>query len=160
MVTRNSFSPEEWMVLRDTPHLVGAATMMAGASGLGTLKEPFALAKTVLEGQSSDTPLIRDLSGRPEMEAAQSALRTLMQEKQISSPDQVRVLALERARAAIALLKTRSTPAETEAFRAWIYHVAENVAKAAKDGGFLGFGGTEVSAGELSFLADLKAAMI
>lgn len=52
MLTKNDFTPENWAALRETPHLVGVATMIAGASGLGTIKESIAAAQTVMEGQS------------------------------------------------------------------------------------------------------------
>jgi hypothetical protein len=37
--------------------------------------------------------------------------------------------------------------------------VADNAANAAKEGGFLGFGGTRVSAPEQAFLDELKAVL-
>lgn len=78
MLTKNDFTPENWAALRETPHLVGVATMIAGASGLGTIKESIAAAQTVMEGQSSEVPLLRDLSNRDEIMAAQGSLRSLV----------------------------------------------------------------------------------
>src|SRR5689334_6889395 len=75
MLTKNDFTLAEWATLRDTPSLVGFATLMAGASGLGTLKESMAIAQGVMENQKSDVPFIRDLSSRAEMEAAQGSMR-------------------------------------------------------------------------------------
>ncbi len=132
--------------------------MLAGASGLGTLKETIAAAKLVLEGQSSDTPLIRDLANRDDMKASQDAIL-----KELTSGgapvEKAQSLALERVRQTITLVKAKATPEETEALRAWLVSVAEGVAKAAREGGFLGFGGTEVSEGEQAFLAKLNTAL-
>ncbi len=48
MSSKNDYSAEEWQLLLDVPPLVGTAVMMAGGSGLGTLKEAFAIASGVL----------------------------------------------------------------------------------------------------------------
>lgn len=132
--------------------------MLAGASGLGTLKESVAAAKLVLEGQSSDIPLIRDLANRDDMKAAQDAILKELTSGGASA-EKAQSLALERVRQTIALVKTKATLEETEALRAWLGSVAEGVAKAAKEGGFLGFGGTQVSEGEQTFLAKLNAVL-
>jgi hypothetical protein len=160
MLTKNDFSETDWNALRETPHLVGAAVMMAGSSGLGTLKESFAIAKSVLEGQSSELPLLRDLSNRDEIMKTQEGLRTLVgQIEPAKLQTQVRSQAIEKAKAAVALLSARGTAEEASAFRTWIYKVAESVAKSAKEGGFLGIGGTQVSEGEQAFLGELKSAL-
>jgi hypothetical protein len=56
----------------------------------------------------------------------------------------------------MSILKAKASPEESDAYRKLIYGVAEQVANAASEGGFLGFGGTRVSAGEESFLAELR----
>jgi hypothetical protein len=38
MLTKNDFSASDWNTLRDTPYLVGLATLLAEPSGLGTIK--------------------------------------------------------------------------------------------------------------------------
>jgi len=43
--------------------------------------------------------------------------------------------------------------------RRWLYGIADKVANAAKEGGFLGFGGTRVSEDEQAFLTDLRTAL-
>ncbi len=160
MLSKNSFREAEWSALRDTPHLVGAAVMMAGSSGLGTLKESFALAQSVLGGQSSGVVLIRDLSNTLEAQAAQGAIRQMVsQVPPGKAADELRRLSLERTRSSMALIASKGAPDEASAFRDWIWAIAEGVAKAAKEGGFLGFGGTEVSAGEQAYLSELKTAL-
>lgn len=160
MLTKNDFSADDWAVLRETPHFVGVATMLAGASGLGTIKESIAAAQTVMEGQSSEVPLLRDLSNREEVMAAQGALRNLVGTLgSDASKEKIQDLALERVRAALGLLASKASPEETQAFRTWLSTVGEKVAKAAREGGFLGFGGTQVSEGEQAFLASLSTAL-
>src|SRR5215510_197105 len=112
MLTRNDFSEAEWSSLRETPHLVGVATMLAGASGLGTLKESVAAAKTVIEGQSSNIPLIRDLSSNAEAKAAQESILSSVRSDAEGSKEKIQSLALERVRQMMALLASKGGPEE------------------------------------------------
>ena len=160
MVTKNDFSPAEWSTLRNTPFLVGFATVMAGSSGLGTVKELFALSQGIMENQASDIPLIRDLTSISEMEAAQASLKqSLGGVKAKPTGDELRRRALEQVRSSIACLETHASKEETDAYRRMLYGIAEKVANAAREGGFLGFGGTQVSEGERSFLNELRSTL-
>ncbi len=51
------------------------------------------------------------------------------------------------------------SPAEAEAYKAWLVSVATKVAHASKEGGFLGIGGTEVSTEEQEALKQLASAL-
>ena len=46
----------------------------------------------------------------------------------------------------------KATPQEAEAFRRWMVAAAQAAADAAKEGGFMGFGAEQVSAGEKQML--------
>jgi hypothetical protein len=158
MLTKNNFSVADWNTLRDTPFLVGLATLMAEPSGLGTLKEAFAISLGIYENQSSDIPLIRDLTGRVEMQSAQSSLRerfAASQEK--PSKEAIQKLALDQARTAVGVLSGTAGNQEVDAYRKLLYGVAEKVANSSREGGFLGFGGKAVSAAEQSFLDQLQS---
>jgi hypothetical protein len=160
MLTKNDFSPADWNTLREVPHVVGFATLLAGSSGLGTVKESLAIAQGIMQGQSSNVALIRDLTNRTEMEAAQTSIReTLGGLDAKISEDRLKTLALERVAAATSILDKSASSEEGGAFRQWLYGIAEGVAKAAKEGGFLGFGGTRVSEPEQAFLTELKTAL-
>lgn len=157
MLTKNDFAATDWNTLRDTPHLVGLATLFAGSSGLGTVNESIAIAQGLIEGQSSQYPLIRDLTSRVEMEAAQGSVKALLgAERGKPAGERLRRLALERVGASLSLLSGRASAEETEAYRQWLYGLAEKVSQAAREGGFFGFGGTQVSEGEQAFLTELK----
>ena len=160
MLTKNDFSPEEWNSLRDLPHLVGLATLMAGSSGLGTFKESMALAQGIVAGQSSDVPLVRDLTNAAAMKEGQQSLRKSMGNTgDRISTDKLKQITLARVSSGISLLEAKGSPEEISALRGWLYSIADNVAKAAKEGGFLGFGGTLVSDEEQAFLSDLRTAL-
>jgi hypothetical protein len=161
MLTKNDFAASDWNTLRDTPYLVGLATLLAEPSGLGTLKESIALTMGIWENQSSGIPLIRDLTSRTEMQAVQDSLKSRFTGSQGESAKNVmRDLALEHARTSMALLSDKAgSPEEIAAYRKLLYGVAEKVANASREGGFLGFGGKAVSDAEQSFLDDLQNAI-
>src|SRR5215475_9884672 len=153
MLTKNDFSASDWSTLRDTPYLVGLATMLAEPSGLGTIKESIAIAMGIAENQASDIPLIRDLTSRPEMDAAQAALRGRFTGPQGGAfKDAVQELALSQARSSIELLNDKASADELSAWRKLLYGLADKVANASREGGVLGFGGKPVSDSEQRFL--------
>jgi len=57
------------------------------------------------------------------------------------------------------LLSRKATPDEVKAYKQMILNVAEKAANASKEGGFLGFGGVQVSNAEQSFLNEVKDAL-
>ena len=157
MLTKNDFAASDWNTLRDTPYLVGLATLLAEPSGLGTIKESIAITMGIWENQASEIPLIRDLTSRAEMQAAQDSLKSrLTGSKGEPSKNVMRDLALEHARSSIALLSSKADSKEVDTYRKLLYGVAEKVANASREGGILGFGGKAVSAAEQSFLDDLQ----
>ena len=160
MLTKNDFSASDWNTLRDTQYLVGFATVMAGQSGLGTIKELIALSQGIIQNQTSDVPLIRELTATGEMQAAQASLKESFGELQANpSSDNVRRLALDAARSSLAILGPKGTKEEIDAYRRLLYGIADKVARAAREGGFLGFGGTLISEGERSFLNELRSTL-
>ncbi len=160
MSTKNDFDEQSWKILRQTPQLVGAAMMMAGASGLGTIKESFALGQGLLQGQSNNNPLVQALNTRDEILAAQNEMKEWMRSPEPGDPKtRFRAAALEKVRAAVATLKAKGSPEDLASYRDWVYSLAEEVAKAAREGGVLGFGGVQVSPEEQSLLAELKVAL-
>jgi hypothetical protein len=157
MLTKNDFAASDWNTLRDTPYLVGLATLLAEPSGLGTIKESMALTMGIWESQASDIPLIRDLTSRAEMQAAQDSLKGRFAGSQRDlAKNVVRDLALEHARSSIAIISGKADSKEIDAYRKLLYGLAEKVASASREGGFLGFGGKAVSAAEQRFLDDLQ----
>ena len=56
-------------------------------------------------------------------------------------------------------MTTKATAQEAEAFRRWLVSAAQAAANAAKEGGFMGFGAEQVSAGEKQMLEQVRAAL-
>ena len=160
MVTKSDFSPEDWNTLRDTQYMVGFATLLAGSSGRATIKELIALSQGIIENQASSVALLRDLTATGELEAAQASVKQSLGGVQGKpSPESVRRRALEQVRSSMAILGKNGSKEETDAYRRMLYRIAEKVANAAREGGFLGFGGTQVSEGERSFLDELQSSL-
>ena len=160
MVTKNDFTPADWNTLRNTQFLVGFATAMASPSGLGTIKELFAISQGIIQNQSSEIPLIRDLTSTSEMQEAQTSLKQSLGGVQAKpTPQDLQRRALDQAQAAIACLQAQASPQETDAYRKMVYGIAEKVANAAREGGFLGLGGTLVSKEERAFLDQLRSTL-
>jgi hypothetical protein len=142
MTAKTAFTAEEWSTLRNTPNLVAAATMLAGNSGLfGSFKESFATAQAMFQGLTSSNELIKSLSQREEISEAQTFVRS-----QVSFAD---------AKNASTKFSGLATEGVTT-YKTWLADIADKISKSAKEGGFLGFGGELVSAGETAFINALK----
>ena len=67
--------------------------------------------------------------------------------------------AAEALRATAALVDSRASAEDAGAYKAMLLDVADRVARAAKEGGFLGIGGRQVSDSEAEALETIKAAL-
>jgi hypothetical protein len=68
-------------------------------------------------------------------------------------------LVLDELRGVNEIVTAKATPQEAEAFRGWLLATAQAAADAAKEGGFMGFGAEQVSAGEQRMLDQVRAAI-
>ncbi|MGH8651907.1 MAG: hypothetical protein ACREYE_06850 [Gammaproteobacteria bacterium] len=82
-----------------------------------------------------------------------------MKEKDINSYEQMRQQALEDCRAAVDLIPSRSSSQEATEYKQWTVSVAEKVAMATTEGGFLGFGGDRLSANEKQLLGEIESTL-
>lgn len=160
MATRTDFSPDQWQALRNAPQLVALATAAAGNSGFfGSLSEGMAIASTMAETLRGEQPLLKELFGREEMQAAQEQIKASIKSvtDRTALAPHLQQQAIETVSAALAALAEKGATADTAAFRALLTSIGEKVANASKEGGFLGFGGERVSDGERQFLARLQS---
>jgi hypothetical protein len=160
MPNRNDFTAEQWLALRNAPQLVALATAAAGNSGLfGSLSEGMATASAIAGAARGEHALLREIFGKDEIRAAQEQIRGLL--KSVSDKSllnaQLQQSATESVAAALAALSIKGTAEDIDAYRALLQGVAERVAKASTEGGFLGFGGERVSEGERQFLSKLDS---
>jgi hypothetical protein len=87
--------------------------------------------------------------------AASEGLRTKLGQGQ---PGEIKGKALDGLRQVATLLAAKA-PADAAAFKAWLTQIGQGVAEAAKEGGFLGFGGIQVSEAEKATLAEIATAL-
>src|SRR5262245_26660280 len=166
-----AYTDDELALLATTPQLIGSAVATVGNSGLfGTGKELFASAKSMMEGVKTfpNNALIQQLVPDPQSNPQQAMERmkkfrdwgmARLKQKGINSTEKVQALTLEDCKAVTSLLASKATPQEAKEYRQWALSVADNVAQAASEGGFLGFGGQQVSEPEKQLISQIRIAL-
>jgi hypothetical protein len=154
MANLKDFTADEWKNVAAAPFMAGLVATMADLSGpVGIAKEAVAVGKLITEsGTNSSSELIRTLAesfkggARPEMPDVPK------------DRDQARSFLANKCGLAVAAVAAKSST-EAQEFKAWLMAIARRAAEAAKEGGFLGFGGTDVSEKEQAALSQLGAAL-
>ena len=159
MATKADFTVDEWTQIQRAPFMAGLAVVAASPSGpFGVVKELFAVGRMLgavkTEGTSND--LIKALVGDIEAGAKDLSAPAELKGK---TPEQVKTYAIESLRQVAALIDKKTKPDEVQGFKQWLVSVAQKVAEAAKEGGFLGFGGTQVSEQEAATIKELSTAL-
>jgi hypothetical protein len=162
MSTQNTFTTEEWTFLRIVPSLIAAGVSAVDPSGLfGSSKETTAGVAGMLESLQKGSKL--ELLGSmladrsfPAMPDPRTLLGEGSREQQMAN---LKAAVLTRIKEAANLVSSKATAEESTAYKQMIMGVAEKVARASREGGFLGFGGVLVSDAEQSFLSEVKAAL-
>ncbi|PTM98475.1 hypothetical protein [Mycoplana dimorpha] len=162
MADRSTFSPDEWNLLLEAVMAAGIAVSAADPSGLwGMLKEGIAGSQTLLDARSNAaaTPLMAAIAGSFESADGRNAARARLQATlEGAKPAEISSRCVEAVRRAAELVDAKA-PADAPAFKAWLLQMSTDVAEAAKEGGFLGFGGTPVSDAEKATVAQISAAL-
>jgi hypothetical protein len=161
MSAKPDYDAQEWQLLIDVPPLVGTAVMVAGRSGLGTMKEAFAVASGVMsarEGYEGNALIQALIDGRIK-DKDRSSVERRGAEIRGKSPEELIDFALDKCQQVVALLQAKSTDQEAGEYKAWALAVGEKVANAAKEGGFLGIGGERVSQAERDVLQKISQAL-
>jgi hypothetical protein len=155
MSTKADFTKEEWELLLKAPLMAGMAVVAASPSGpIGMVQEMFAVSKGILQGTEGATnPLIGAL-----MADVKAGNRPSMPAERPADIAQAKAQALGGCREVAALLG-RKAPGEAEGFKRWLLTTAQRAAEAAKEGGFLGMGGVQVSDAEKAALAEVAGAL-
>ena len=157
MTTKADFTNEEWTYLLQAPTAAGMYIMMADPNFvIGSMKEAFAVSAGIIskEKESNSELLTALLADFKEKEMVKQA-RLKFEEKNLEAMKQTSLNVLRKV---VQLLAEKATPEEAAEIKNWLYELAVKTAEAAKEGGFLGFGGKRVSEKEekaLQELADL-----
>jgi hypothetical protein len=162
MTNQANFTAEEWTLLLEAPMLAGMAVSAAEPSGLfGMLKESFATGKLLVQAKSDAgaNELVRAVAAAYETaEGRKAASEGLRAKLGGGQPGEIKAKALDGLRQVSTLLAAKA-PQDATAFKAWLSQVAESVAEAASEGGFLGFGGVKVSEAEKATLGEITTAL-
>jgi hypothetical protein len=165
------YTNEELLMLAYVPQMVGTAVASAGRSGLfGTGREMFAAGSALMDGVKAhpDSRLIATLfpdvaadreKALEQARAVEQFAKARIAEKKVETAEGFESLVLADAKAAMALLQGRVSAQEAGTYRQWVLEVADRVANAAREGGFLGFGGERVSPAEVALIDKLKLAL-
>jgi hypothetical protein len=150
MTSKADFNAEEWSTVVDGPLYAGLR--VAGAERGGSLRESLAMGRIYQEARARH--------GESEL------LDELLKSPPAIDPDRVReaggnlaALVTGQLRQAMGVLESKATPAEVDAYKRFVMTVAQAVAGAHKEGGFLGIGGKEVSDAENQALDEISVAL-
>ena len=163
MANKASFTPEEWISVMESVAVTGMAVTAAEPSGLwGMLKEALAggTAMAAAKADPNTNELVKAVIADFESDQGRAALQEALQKRfeGVKTPADVVPLALDILRDAAHVLDTKA-PQDAPAFKAWLNGIALKVAEAASEGGFLGFGGVQVSAAERATLDEIAEAL-
>ena len=162
MANKASFTPDEWKQLLESPMLASMAVTAAEPSGLwGMLKESFAAGGTVAEikADAGANELVKAVVADFDTSEGRGAARDGLQARLSGSkPSEVKDKAIAGLGQVAALLDAKA-PSDAAAFKSWLQSIGQHVAEAAKEGGFLGFGGVQVSDAEKATLAEISQAL-
>ena len=162
MATKASFTPDEWKIVLGSPMLAGLAVTLAEPSGIwGMIKEGMASGHAMLQAKTDAgatelaKALVADMETSEGRSVAQDGLKSELTAKSPAELKQQVLATLTR----LGQILDAKAPADAAAFKAWLNHIAEQVAEAASEGGFLGFGGIKVTDAERASIEEVAHAL-
>lgn len=146
MTAKSEFNAEEWSVLVGAPLLT--AMMVVAADRGGSVRESLAVAKAYGEAREQhEGEFMRALLAAPPAAAT----------NQPAKREDLHDAAIAALREALAILERVATEDEVIEYKRFVFSLAENVARAHKEGAFLGIGGAQVSESEQAALDEIAA---
>ena len=149
MSTKADYNAQEWETVVNGPAVAGLIVVAAEAGG--TIRESLEMGRAYKDAQQAHLgpPLIGELLGSPPE----------INPGDYSGAGELRTKGLEDLRAALAVLEGTADEDEIDSYRGFVMGIAERVAHKHKTGGFLGFGGREVSENEQLALDEIREAI-
>jgi hypothetical protein len=159
MSGKTDFTEEEWTRLKRSPFVAGMAISLSDPGGpIELVKETAATLRTVTgpaaQGDRGElvTAVAEEVAA--EAKARKNPLSDFRAKGALAGQE-----ILEELAAVNAIVSAKASPADAEAFRAWLKDAAQEAANAAKEGGVLGFHAVRVSEGEQRMLDKLAEAL-
>jgi hypothetical protein len=147
MTQKSAFNAEEWTVVVNAPALT--ALLVISASKGGTVRETVAIGKAY--------QAVREERPSELLQAILSTPPALDRTRGPQTPEQLRSQATALLRHAVNTLDRIATQEEVAEYKRFVFRVADTVARAHKEGSFLGIGGTDVSPQERAVLDEVEA---
>lgn len=162
MAGKADFTPDEWKALLASPMIVGMAVLAADPSGIiGMLKESMASARALVAAKTDPNAdaLVKAVAADFETSegrgTAQDGVKAAISGSSAADLKPKAIAAL----ANVAVILNAKALADAVPFKTWLTGVAKSVAEASSEGGFLGFGGVQVSEAEKATLTEIAAAL-
>ena len=150
MTSKADFNAEDWSTVVDGPLYAGLRVIAADRGG--TLRESMAMGRVYQEARAKQgaSSLLDELIKSPP---------SIDQERLQAAGGDLSAVTAEHLRNAMSILESKATPADVDAYKRFVMTVAQAVAEAHKEGGFLGIGGKRVSAAEDQALDEISLAL-
>jgi hypothetical protein len=150
MTHKADFNAEEWSTIVDGPLYAGMRVISADRGG--TFRETLAMSHVYQDARQNH--------------GASELLDELLKSPPSIDPDRLKqaggdiaALATKQLQDATAILQAKATPEELDDYKRFVMTVAQAVASAHKEGGFLGIGGKPISDAENQALDELSATL-
>ena len=150
MTTKAAFNAEDWSTVVDGPLYAGLRVIAADRGG--TLRESLAMGHVYQDARAKHgtNELLDELVASPP---------SVDQQRLQQAGGDISAVTTEHLSKAMSILEAHGTPEEVDAYKTFVMTVAQAVAAAHKEGGFLGIGGTRVSEAEEHALDEISAAL-
>jgi hypothetical protein len=143
MTKKAAFNAEDWSVVTNAPLLT--AMLVIAADRGGAVRESIAISRVYADA--------REQGGGELLEAVLSTPPAIAPR----TPEDLRREAPATLRQAVGILERHGTEDEVVAYKRFVFSLADTVARAHREGGFLGLGGTEISEHEQEALDEIAA---
>ena len=150
MTRKADFNAEEWSTVVNAPLYAGMRVI--GADRGGTLRESAALGRVYQEARArhGESQLLDELVISPP---------AIDPERLRGAGGDLAAVTTQQLRDAMTILEAKASPAEIDDYKRFVMTLAQEVAGAHKEGGFLGIGGKPVSDAENQALDEISSAL-
>jgi len=150
VTTKADFNAEDWSTVVDGPLYAGLRVIAADRGG--TLRESLAMGRVYQDAraQHGSSELLDELVKSPP---------SIDAERLQQAGGDLSAVTTEHLRHAMSILESQATAEEADAYKTFVMRVAQAVAGAHKEGGFLGVGGKRVSDAENAALDEISHAL-
>lgn len=150
MTTKADFNAEDWSTVVDGPLYAGLRVIAADRGG--TLRESLAMGHVYQDAraQQGSSQLLDELVKSPPSIDAQRLQQ---------AGGDLSAVTTDHLHHAMSILESKATSEEADAYKTFVMRVAQAVAGAHKEGGFLGVGGKRISDAENAALDEISHAL-